>query len=1099
MNQLRQSYTSLTREQRWALWIVLMLGVALSVFASQLIGEIFAPDTSLRVRVADLIPVTLAILAFVSAGLFLSGKTYFATWLVYIPTLLGLLGAVILAEGYGFAAASVALVVTLYLPTQVFKGRLSSVALLIGLLTSILIILTDTFIPTSFARISPEDARSANILALLFLIIVLIGLASQYRRFPLRTKLIVAFIGLTSISVGLIAAQSITINTRNLSRDIGMQASQVAQEKASLLGNELNRLVNLLIVASNDAGLQQFIIESNQSYAGDREIRNQVVELSRQWDAAYQSGRNDPLIYSRLTNPAAIDLRILTARTQALGDLFVTDRYGALVGTMKVIRQFDYYNEPWWQKAYNAGKGSIYIGLPEYNEELQKITLLIAVPVIDRVNNYIIGVLGTVYPFDLLKSKLKADLSNLGPNTGIDLIFPGSPPLVLAESEQEICQKNNRQLQEFTLGSAMLTVVASSENSFLQDLSQDQLRRVFSSALTWAEIDPSWPPEPISRLVPNPDTGTFDVFIDNVLYGNSALLVNSENLTFFDSEEALVEEIRRNPNAIGVVSYGIAEKADDLKIVAINGAKPNSTSVESKPYPLNQNLYVYTDKTSLEKNPALATFLNYLLNHAAEELTKIGYRPVNQELAALNQKRWADLTKNIALVEDPKKLSGKIMIHGSSALHPVMTTLAENFKRDGFLGSIEITNSDTASGITNLCTTGNIDLINASRKVKKEPNVLAEPYILQALRLAESEKYFQMNYAGSDSLVSVAEMNDIHHSDYIYELDWKISVHNPVQDALAPIETQRRASTGLLLVVAGIAIAGALGLTYLLSTPLHRLSEVAQKFGAGNMDLRAQVETEDEIGTLATAFNDMADRIQSILANLEEQVAERTRAVVTGAEVSRRLSTILDQRRLLLSVVDEIQNAFNFYHVQIYLLDPDKRSLIMMGGTGEAGQVMMSRGHQIDLGKGLVGKAAETHSTILVNNTETNPDWLPNPLLPETKSEAAIPIAIGDQVLGVLDVQHNVSLSFNDLTVDLLESIANQVAIAIQNARLFSEAQKQAEREALILSINQKIQAETTIEKVLETAVRELSQALAPQKATIQIDPIAATTMDNRR
>jgi signal transduction histidine kinase/HAMP domain-containing protein len=276
---------------------------------------------------------------------------------------------------------------------------------------------------------------------------------------------------------------------------------------------------------------------------------------------------------------------------------------------------------------------------------------------------------------------------------------------------------------------------------------------------------------------------------------------------------------------------------------------------------------------------------------------------------------------------------------------------------------------------------------------------------------------------------------------WLPELEAGLVAEIEQSEALASYTQARNFSLALVAAVAVSAVMVGLVSATAISRPITALTQIAARIAAGDLSQRVEIQPRNEIGLLAKAFNIMTDQLRGMIGTLEERVAERTRALETGAEISRQLTTFLDVAELLTYVVDRVQREFNFYHTHIYLIEAGSGDLVLAHGFGEVGRQLMDKGHRLAAGRGIVGTVANTNEPFISNNVDEVANFVRNPLLPQTKSELAVPLRKGDQVLGVLDVQSAQLDRFSDQDVTLIQSIANQTATVLDNVRLLANTQ----------------------------------------------------------
>ena len=224
---------------------------------------------------------------------------------------------------------------------------------------------------------------------------------------------------------------------------------------------------------------------------------------------------------------------------------------------------------------------------------------------------------------------------------------------------------------------------------------------------------------------------------------------------------------------------------------------------------------------------------------------------------------------------------------------------------------------------------------------------------------------------------------------------------------------------------------------------LRRLLDTTQRFEQGNFRARVTIEGHDEFSHLGRSFNAMAAQLADLVGGLEARVAERTRDLSITAEIGQAVLTSLEPRQLMQEVVELVRERFDFYHVQVFVVDDARENARLIASTGTVGRELLTRRHALPVGsQSVIGQVTGTGQPVIALDTDTSAVHRRNELLPDTRSEMALPMRIGDQVIGALDVQSVVSNAFDEDAVAVFQIMADQLAISLENSRLHAQLQQ---------------------------------------------------------
>lgn len=260
----------------------------------------------------------------------------------------------------------------------------------------------------------------------------------------------------------------------------------------------------------------------------------------------------------------------------------------------------------------------------------------------------------------------------------------------------------------------------------------------------------------------------------------------------------------------------------------------------------------------------------------------------------------------------------------------------------------------------------------------------------------------------------------------------------------------------VIALVALVSVAGAflLGQNIMtsISKPLFQLAETSQKIAMGDLSARVSAESGDELGKVANAFNKMAGELEADKAAIVSRSRELEAANLISTQRAQDLQSIGEISKVITSehkldillplIANLVSEKFNFYHIGIFLLDDRNEYVVLEASNSEGGRKMLNRAHRLHLGAGIVGYVAATSLPRIALDVGADSVFFNNPDLPQTRSEMAVPLRVAEITIGVLDVQSIEPNAFNDDDISTLATLADQVAIAIQNSRNFETAQR---------------------------------------------------------
>ena len=404
---------------------------------------------------------------------------------------------------------------------------------------------------------------------------------------------------------------------------------------------------------------------------------------------------------------------------------------------------------------------------------------------------------------------------------------------------------------------------------------------------------------------------------------------------------------------------------------------------------------------------------------------------------------------------------GPLWYGGSLGNEPLMT-IAVPIRQPGSTQVEGVLVSDIrVRRIWNLLTTSQVDEAETVYIVDAQGNLFAhQDYALvqQGIKFVPPRQ--DGIYAGLNRTSVVLAVDRLQYG----KQEFSVIAEKPVIVALAPALNTLVVIFGFMAVTLVIAAAvGVLAVNQIVR-PIQAVAAAASEIRAGNLSMQVKVSSQDEIGGLAQAFNDMTDQLRKTLEEVRSRTDElaqrgqeleklnvemqgtaqkaeqRAAQLAASAQVAHAVSQVRDLDQLLAQVTQLIGETFGYYHVGIFIVDELGSFAVLRAANSDGGRRMMARNHKLAVGtQGIVGYVTGTGQPRIALDVGADAVHFDNPDLPQTRSEMALPLHVEDRIFGALDVQTDQAAAFTKEDVAVLSTLADQIAIAIENARLFTQ------------------------------------------------------------